>query len=139
MWSSGYSFPPPSDVICSEVCNEPPRACWPTSFYLGGALSVFGGWVYFSPPPTQGRGSLFVSCASEVAAFSMSHQNVRGLAEGTVWWLVSTGDQFEVLKHPVKSRASGKSSRPPDQTKNEVPSPSFSSFLLSKDRECAFS
>lgn len=101
-----------------------------------GALSVFGGWVYFSPPPTQRRGSLFMSCASEVAAFSMSHQNVRGLAEGTVWWLVSTGDQLEV---PVKSRASGKSCRPPDQTKNEVPSPSFSSFLLSKDRESAFS
>lgn len=135
MWSSGYSFPPTSDVICSEVCLE--HAGLLHSIF--GALSGFGGWVYFSPPPTQGRGSLFMNCASEVAAFSMSHQNVRGLAEGTVWCLVSTDDQLEVLNHPVKSRASGKSSRPPDQTKNEVPNPSFSSFLLSKDRECAFS
>lgn len=71
-----------------------------------GTLSVFGGWVHCSPPPTQGRGSLFLSCASEVAAFSMSHQNVGELAQGTVWWLVSTGNQLEALYHPVKRRES---------------------------------
>lgn len=65
-----------------------------------------------------------MGCTSEVAVLSMGHQTVKWLIEGKVL-LLSPGDQLKHLIHPAKSRASGKSSGPPDQTKNEVQSLSF--------------
>lgn len=92
------------------------------------ALDVFGGRVYcFSPfhlSPGKRSPPPLVGCTSEVAVLTTGHQTVKWPAEGNVW-LVSPGDRLEHLNHPAQSRASGRSSRPPDQTKSEVRSLSF--------------
>lgn len=118
----GLQFP----IRFAQGLSEPAAARRPLVLPLGFRRFWRPGFLLFpiSPLPREEVPPPLMGCTSEVAVLTTGHQTVKWPAEGNVW-LVSPGDRLEHLNHPAQSRASGRSSRPPDQTKSEVRSLSF--------------
>lgn len=85
--------------------------------YSGSGAQCFCGGVslplpLLGPSAFQGRGSLFRSCARQVAAASTGHGISSSLQKGLFWWLVASLSGS--LSHQAHSGAAGRSSNTPD-------------------------